>query len=160
VEAKKFVQEHLDWGTIRPSWSPYTANFFFVKKKDGKLQPMQDYWPMNKWTKKNRNVSPLIPSVIDWLAGYTLFTKFDICWGYNNIRIKPGDEWKAAFLTLEGLFELMVMFFGLTNSLATFQMMMNTIFRHEVQEGWFSIFMDNGIIYTKRQPGETKNQHR
>jgi hypothetical protein len=99
--------------------------------------------PLNKWTKKNWNISPLIPSVIDRLAGCTLFTKFDIRWGYNNIRIKPGDEWKAAFLTPEGLFEPMVMFFGLTNSLATFQMMMNTIFCHEVQEGWFSIFMDD-----------------
>jgi hypothetical protein len=60
----------------------------------------------------------------------------------------------------EGLFEPTVMFFGLTNSPATFQMMMNTIFWHEVQEGWFSIFMDDGIIYTKRRPGETENQHR
>jgi hypothetical protein len=94
-------------------------------------------------------MSPLIPSVIDQLTGCTLFTKFDICWGYNNIWIKPRDEWKVVFLILEGLFEPTVMFFSLTNSLATFQMMMNTIFQHEVQEGWFSIIMDNGIIYTK-----------
>jgi len=91
-EASKFVQEHLARNTIRPSWSPYAANFFFIKKKDGKLQPVQDYQPLNKWTKQNRNVSPLIPSVIDRLAGCTLFTKFDIHWGYNNIWIKPGDE--------------------------------------------------------------------
>jgi hypothetical protein len=94
-------------------------------------------------------MSPLIPSIINQLTGCTLFTKFDIHWGYNNIWIKPGDEWKVAFLTPEGLFEPMVMFFGLTNSLATFQMMMNTIFQCKVQEGWFSIFMDNSIIYTK-----------
>jgi hypothetical protein len=149
-EAKKFVSEHLERGMIQPSWSPYTANFFFVKKKDGKLRPVQDYQPLNKWTKKNQNVSPLIPSVINQLVGCTLFTKFNIQWGYNNIQIKPGNEWKAAFLTPEGLFEPTVMFFGLTNSLATFQMMMNTIFQHEVQEGWFSIFMDDGIIYTKQ----------
>ena len=78
--------------------------------------------------KKNRDVSPLIPSVVDRLAGCSLFMKFDIRWGYNNIHIKPGDEWKAAFLTPEGLFEPTVMFFGLMNSPATFQMMMNTIF--------------------------------
>jgi hypothetical protein len=130
-----------------------------VKKKDGKLRPVQDYWLLNKWTKKNQNVSPLIPSVIDQLVGCTLFMKFDICWGYNNIQIKLGDKWKVAFLTLEGLFEPMVMFFRLTNSPATFQMMMNTIFHGEVQEGWFSIFMDDGIIYTKWQPGETEEQH-
>jgi len=64
-EASKFVQEHLARNTIRPSWSPYAANFFFVKKKDGKLCPVQDYQPLNKWTKRNRNVSPLIPSIID-----------------------------------------------------------------------------------------------
>jgi hypothetical protein len=103
---------------------------------------------------------PLIPSVIDQLAGCTLFTKFDIQWGYNNIWIKLGDEWKAAFLMPEGLFKPTVMFFGLTNSPATFQMMMNMIFRCEVQEGWFSIFMDDGIIYTKRRPGKTEDQHR
>ena len=120
---------------------------------------MQDYRPLNKWTKKNRNVSPLIPSVVDRLAGCTLFTKFDIRWGYNNIRIKPGDEWKAAFLTPEGLFEPTVMFFGLTNSPATFQMMMNTIFRQPVMLGWFSIFMDDGVIHTRRKPGETEEQH-
>ena len=159
TEAKKFVEEHLRRNTIRPSWSPYAANFFFVKKKDGKLRPVQDYQPLNKWTKKNRNVSPLIPSVVDRLAGCTLFTKFDIRWGYNNIRIKPGDEWKAAFLTPEGLFEPTVMFFGLTNSPATFQMMMNTIFRQPVMLGWFSIFMDDGVIHTKQKPGETEEQH-
>ena len=153
------MEEHLRRNTIRPSWSPYAANFFFVKKKDGKLRPVQDYRPLNKWTKKNRNVSPLIPSVVDRLAGCTLFTKFDIRWGYNNIRIKPGDEWKAAFLTPEGLFEPMVMFFGLTNSPATFQMMMNTIFRQPVMLGWFSIFMDDGVIHTRQRPGETEEQH-
>ena len=93
---------------------------------------MQDYRPLNKYTKKNRNVSPLIPQVIDRLAGCTLFTKFNIRWGYNNIRIKEGDEWKAMFLMPQGLFEPLVMFFGLTNSLATFQAMMNEIFRMEV----------------------------
>src|SRR6267142_108799 len=64
-EAHKLVAKHLERGTIHPSWGPYTANLFFVKKKDGKLCPLQDYRPVNKWTKKNWNVSPLIPEVID-----------------------------------------------------------------------------------------------
>jgi reverse transcriptase-like protein len=98
--------------------------------------------------KRNRNVSPLILQTIDHLSSCTLFTKFNIHWGYNNIQIKPGDEWKAAFLTLEGLFEPMVMFFGLTNSPATFQMMMNTIFRKQVAQGWLSIYMDDIAIHT------------
>ena len=65
AEVHRFVEEHLKRGTIRESWSPYTANFFFVKKKDGKLRPVQDYRPLNRWTIKNRNVSPLIPQTID-----------------------------------------------------------------------------------------------
>jgi reverse transcriptase-like protein len=160
AEAHKFVAEHLKRGTICESWSPYAANFFFVKKKDGKLCPVQDYRPVNKWTKWNRNVSPLIPQTIDRLSGCTLFTKFDIRWGYNNIRIKPGDEWKAAFLTPEGLFEPTVMFFGLINSPATFQMMMNTIFRKQMAQGWLSVYMDNIAIHTWRRPGETEEEHR
>ena len=160
MEVHKFVDEHLKRGTIRESWSPYAANFFFVKKKDGKLRPVQDYRPLNKWTIKNQNVSPLIPATIDRLSGCTLFTKFDVRWGYNNIRIKPGDEWKAAFLTPEGLFEPRVMFFGLTNSPATFQMMMNTIFRKEVAEGWLSVYMDDIAIHSKKRPMETEEQHR
>jgi hypothetical protein len=91
-EMQKFLKEHLWQGTIRESWSPYAANFFFIKKKDGKLHPVQDYQPINKWTRKNRNISPLIPQTIDRLSGYTLFTKFDVRWGYNNVRIKEGDE--------------------------------------------------------------------
>jgi ribosomal protein S4 len=59
-EMSKFVSKHLKRGTIRESWSPYAANFFFIKKKDRKLQLVQDYWPINKWTKKNQNVPPLI----------------------------------------------------------------------------------------------------
>jgi len=158
-ECHKFVEEHLQRGTIRESKSPYAANFFFVKKKDGKLRPVQDYRPLNKWTLRNRNVSPLIPQVINRLAGCTLFTKFDVRWGYNNIRIKEGDEWKAAFLTPEGLFEPLVMFFGLTNSPATFQMMVNTIFHLHVRYGDFSIYMDDGVIHTRRLPHETEEEH-
>ncbi len=120
---------------------------------------MQDYHPINKWMKRNCNVSPLIPQTIDCLSGCTLFTKFDIQWGYNNICIKPGDEWKAAFLTPEGLFEPTVMFFGLTNFPATFQMMMNTIFWKQVVQGWLSVYMDNLAIHTKQCPGETEEEH-
>ena len=88
-----------------------------------------------------------------------LFTKVDVRWGYNNIRIKPGDKWKAAFLTPEGLFEPTIMFFGLTNSPATFQMMMNTIFRPEVAAEHTSVYMDDIVIHTKRRKDETEEQY-
>jgi hypothetical protein len=102
---------------------------------------------------------PLIPEVIDQLSGFTCFTKFDIQWGYNNVHIKEGDEWKAAFLTKQGLFKLLVMFFGLMNSLATFQQMMNTIFREEVSQGWLSVYMDDLAIHTKPEAGKTEEKH-
>ena len=71
--------------------------FFFVKKKDGKLRPVQDYRKLNEMTIKNRYPLPLIKELVDHLKGLKIFMKLNIRWGYNNIRIKEGDEWKAAF---------------------------------------------------------------
>jgi hypothetical protein len=90
------------------------------------------------------------------VKGAKLFSKFDVRWGYNNVRIKEGDEWKAAFITNKGLFEPRVMFFGLTNSPATFQMMMNEIFIEELREGWLTIYMDDLLIHTD----DNLDQHR
>ena len=89
---QEFVKEHLAKGYIRPSKSPYAAPFFFIKKKDGKLQPVQDYHKVNEWTIRNRYPLPLIPELINRVKGATLFSKFDVRWGYNNVRIKEGDE--------------------------------------------------------------------
>jgi len=147
-ELKKFVIEHTRKGYIRPSKSPYAAPFFFIKKKDGKLRPVQDYQRLNQWTVRNTYPLPLIPQLINKARARALFTKFDVRWGYNNVRIRRGDEWKAAFITNEGLFEPTVMFFGLTNSPATFQMMMNAIFQEEIHEGWLIVYMDDMLIAT------------
>src|ERR1700761_4433881 len=144
----EFIKEHLQKGYIRPSKSPYAAPFFFIKKKDGKLRPVQDYRRLNEWTIKNRYPLPLIPELINRVRTATLFSKFDVRWGYNNVCIKDGDEWKAAFITNEGLFEPRVMFFGLTNSPATFQTMMNAIFEEELREDWLTIYMDDILIHT------------
>ena len=78
-----------------------------------------------------------------------IFTSIDLWQGYNNICIKKGDEWKAAFITNKGLFEPTVMFFGLTNSPATFQTMMNMIFTKEIAKGWLIIYMDDILIATE-----------
>ena len=158
---QEFIKEHLQKGYIRPSKSPYAAPFFFIKKKDGKLRPVQDYRRINEWTIKNRYPLPLIPELINRVKGATLFSKFDVRWGYNNVRIKKGDEWKAAFITNQGLFEPRVMFFGLTNSPATFQTMMNEIFQEELREGWVSIYMDDILIHTDNdRPRHRKCVHR
>ncbi len=77
-ELKAFLKEHLGRGTIRPSKSPYATAFFFIKKKNGKLRPVQDYRPVNMWTVRNKYPLPLIPQLTDHLRGCTLFTKFDI----------------------------------------------------------------------------------
>jgi hypothetical protein len=80
-------------------------------------------------------------------------------WGYNEVLIKPEDWWKAAFITNEGLYKPTVMFFGLTNSPATFQAMMNTIFRDLINEGSITIYMDNIAIHTSLRKGETEEEH-
>ncbi|KAF8665020.1 hypothetical protein AX16_000666 [Volvariella volvacea WC 439] len=100
-------------------------------------------------TIKNKYPLPLIQELIDKVKHSKVFTKFDVCWGYNNIRIKEGDEWKAAFKTNQGLFEPTVMFFGLTNSPATFQMFMNHIFRDLVNEGHVIVYIDDILIFTE-----------
>lgn len=149
TDLDEFLQENLNSGRIRPSKSPIASPFFFVKKKDGGLRPIQDYRKLNAITIKNRYPLPLISELVDKLKGAKWFTKLDVRWGYNNIRIKEGDEWKAAFLTNRGLFEPTVMFFGLTNSPATFQTMMDEIFRELLQEGIMLVYMDDILIYTR-----------
>ena len=72
---------------------------FFVKKKDGSLRPVQDYRRLNDITIKNRYPLPLVSELMDRLKKAKYFTKLDIRWGYNNVRIKTGDKWKAAFVT-------------------------------------------------------------
>jgi len=82
-----------------------------------------------------------------------LFTKMDLRWGYNNVRIKEGDEWKAAFMMLEGSFEPTVMFFGLTNSPATFQAMMNELLRDLINTRKVAVFLDDVIVGTETKEG-------
>ena len=103
------------------------APVFFVGKKDGKKHMVQDYKYLNEQTIKNNYPLPLILDIVEKIGIKKVFTKMDLRWGYNNVWIKERDEWKAAFTILEESFELTVMFFRLTNSLATFQTMMNEI---------------------------------
>ena len=81
---------------------------FFIKKKDGTLRLVQDYRTLNAMTVKNKYPLLLIPELIAKLGGAKYFTKLDVRWGFNNVRMKEGDEWKAAFRTNRGLFEPLV----------------------------------------------------
>ena len=147
VELDTFLKENLEKGYIRQSESPMASPFFFVKKKDGKLRPCQDYRYLNNWTVKNAYPLPLISDIMDRLKGAKYFMKFDVRWGYNNIRIRKGDEWKAVFKTNRGLYEPTVMFFGMCNSPATFQAMMDRTFEDIVEEGFVLIYMDDILIF-------------
>jgi hypothetical protein len=91
LELDKFLKENLEKGYIRPSQSPMASPFFFVSKKDGKLRPCQDYRYLNDWTVKNSYPLPLILEIMDKLKGAKYFTKLDVRWGYNNVRIRKGD---------------------------------------------------------------------
>src|SRR6266705_2574017 len=136
----------LEKGFIRPSKSPQAASLFFVSKSDGRPRPCQDYHYINAHTIKNAYPLPRIDDLIDDLHEYDCFIKMDIRWGYNNVHIKEGDEWKAAFICKEGLFEPLVMFFGLTNSPATFQSMINDLFKQQIAQKWLKVYMDNLLI--------------
>ena len=146
-EVEAFLDNQLAKGYIRPSISPQTSPVFFVPKKDGKKRMVQDYRYVNEFTIKNNYPLPLILQLVDKLKGCKLFTKMDLRWGYNNIRVKEGDEWKAAFVTHKGAFEPLVMYFGLCNSPATFQKMMNEIF-HDMSDVCV-VYIDDLMIFTK-----------
>ena len=115
---------------------------------------VQDYRYPNEWTVKNNYLLPLISDVLENIGTKKIFMKMDLRWGYNNVRIKEGDERKAAFTTPEGSFEPTVMFFRLTNSPATFQAMMNELLRDLINTGKVAAFIDDVIIGT-----ETEEEH-
>jgi len=110
-EMNKFIDNNLRKGFIWESASPQASPFFFVAKKDSKaLRPCQDYRYLNGSTVKNAYPLPSIDNLLQKLHGAKTFTKLDIRWGYNNVRIKEGDEWKGAFITKRGLYEPTVSF--------------------------------------------------
>ena len=152
-EVREFIKEQLRKGYIQPSKSPQTAPVFFIGKKDGKKRMVQDYWYLNKWTVKNNYPLPLISDVLENMGTKRIFTKIDLRWGYNNVRIKEGDEWKAAFTMPEGSFEPTVMFFGLTNSPAMFQAMMNKLLRDLTNMGKVAVFIDDVIVGIETEEG-------
>ena len=143
-----FIEENLQTGKIRPSSSPQASSFFYARKKNSGLQPCQDYHYINGHTIKDPYPLPLISDLINKVKDTTMFTKFDIQSGYNNIRIREGDQWKAAFITLKGLFEPTIMFFRLSNSPATFQRFMNDSFKDMIAEGWPIVYMYDMLTTT------------
>jgi len=106
-----------------------------------------DYKALNGITIKNRYPIPRIADLIESLSKASIFTKIDLRWGYNNIRIKEGDEWKTAFITRQGLFEATVMYFGFSDALTTFQSMMNNILGDLICIRLVIVYLDDILIF-------------
>jgi len=152
---KEFIQQELKLGHIRPSQLETAAPVFFIKKKDGGLRFIQDYRALNTVTVRNRYPIPLTSDLVDQLREAKYFTHLDLRNGYNNIRIKEGHKHKLAFQTPLGLFEPLVMYFGMTNAPRAFQSLMNEIFRDMITKGSLVVYLDDILIYSK-----TIEQHR
>ena len=155
-EVYEFIQEQLKKGYIRPSKSPQMALVFFVGKKDSKKRMVQDYRYLNEWTIKNNYPLLLISDIVENIGTKKVFTKMDLRWDYNNVQIKEGNEWKVAFTTSKGFFKPTVIFFGLTNSLATFQAMMNKLLQDLINMEKVAAFIDDVIVGMEMEEGHNK----
>jgi hypothetical protein len=147
AELKKQLQELLDKGFIRPSTSPWGCPTLFV-----------DYRPLNAVTIKNKYLLPRIDVLFDQLVEAKVFSKIDLRSGYHQIKIKASDIPKTAFSTRYGLYEYLVMSFGLTNAPAYFMYLMNLVFMPELDK-FVVVFIDDILVYSKNEAKHTKHLH-
>ena len=144
----EWIDENLASGRIRPSRSQYSCPVFFKDEGD-KLHLIVDYQRLNQVTVPINVPLPLIRDIFDQVKDSSIFSKMDIRWGFHNLRIREGDEHKAAFATHRGLFEPLVMQFGMTNAPSGFQDLMNDVLRDEIQTGHVFVYIDDIIVHTK-----------
>ena len=149
-ELKKQIDELLNMGFIRPSTSPYASPVLFVKKKDGTMRMCIDYRALNKVTVKNKYPLPHTDELFERLTNAQYLTKLDLRSGYHQIRMAEDSIAKTAFTTRYGLYEYVVMPFGLCNAPATFMAMMNNILRSELDKSVI-VFLDDILIYSATQ---------
>jgi hypothetical protein len=147
VELKKEIDELLEKGYIRPITSPWAAPVLFVEKKDGTKRMCIDYRALNEVTIKNKCPLPRIEDLFDQLRGVSVFSKIDLRSGYHQLRIRPSDITKTAFITKYGLYEFMVMSFGLTNAPAYFMYLMNSVFMDYLDK-FVVVFIDDILVYS------------
>jgi hypothetical protein len=147
-ELKIQLQGLLDKGYICPSTSPWGCSALFVEKKDKELCLCMDYRPLNAVTIRNKYPLPRIDILFDQLAGAQVFFKIDLRSDYHQIKIHAEDIPKTAFTTRYGLYEYLVMSFGLTNALAHFMYLMNSVLMPEL-DLFVMVFTDDILVYSK-----------
>jgi len=155
-EVQNFMEDQLRKEYIRLSKSPQTSPMFFVGKKDSSKRMVMDYHNLNDQTVKNNYLLPLIIELINNMGSKKVFTKMDLRWEFNNVRIKEGDEWKGAFIMHIGSFEPTVIFFRMANLPAIFQAIMNEILRDLINKGKVAAFVDNVLVETETEEGHNE----
>jgi hypothetical protein len=158
AELKKQLQELLDKGFIHPSTLPWGCPALFVKKKDESLRLCIDYHPLNAVTVKNKYPLPCIDVLFDQLVGAKVFSKIDLRSGYHQIKIRASDVPKTAFSTRYGLYEFLVMSFGLTNAPAYFIYLMNSVFMPEFDK-FVVVFIDDILVHSKNEEEHVGHLH-
>lgn len=150
TEVRRQLDELLQKGWIRPSESPFGSPILFVRKKDGSLRMCVDYRRLNAITKKNRTPLPRIEELLDIVNGSTIFTRLDLAQGYHQMRVATADIEKTAFRTRYGLFEFMVVPFGLTNAPAAFSTMMSQVLRPYLDR-FVVLFVDDILCFSRSE---------
>jgi len=147
AELKTQLNELLKNGLIRPSSSPWGCKAIFVMKKDQSLRMCVDYCPLNAVTIKNKFPLPRIDILFDQLSKAKVFSKIDLRSGYHQIKIRPEDVPKTTFLTRYGLYEYLLMSFGLANAPAHFMYLMNSVFMPKLDK-FVVVFIDDILVYS------------
>jgi hypothetical protein len=158
AELKTQLQELLDKGYIRPSCSPWGYPAIFVSKKDKTQRLCVDYRPLNVVTVKNKYPLPRIDLLFDQLIGVQVFSKIDLRSGYHQIKIHEEDIRKTAFSTRYGLYEYLVMSFGLANAPTHFMYLMNMVFMEELDK-FVVVFIDNILVFSKSKKEHEEHFH-
>jgi hypothetical protein len=148
VELMIQLKDLLDKGYIRLSSSPWGCPALFVKKKDEALHLCVEYRPLNAVTIKNKYPLPRIDILFDQLEGAQVFSKIDLHSGCHQIKICAEDIPKTAFSMRYGLYEYLLMSFGLTNAPAHFMYLINSIFMEELDK-FVVVFIDDILVYSK-----------